>query len=83
MQANGLVPPCDNRGVKTVAAASTAKRLAALEQQFTVIAKMTKGLGRHLDEVAETVRIAVDELRSREPSVRRLPGTTSRRRSRA
>ena len=49
--------------VKTLARESTAKRLAALEQQFIEIAKITKGLRRHLDGVAETVRIAADELR--------------------
>jgi hypothetical protein len=49
--------------VKTLARESTAKRLVALEQQFIEIAKMTKGLRRYLDEVAETVRIAAEELR--------------------
>ncbi len=34
-----------------------------MEQQFIEIAKITKGLRRYLDEVAETVRITVDELR--------------------
>ena len=49
--------------MKTLARESTAKRLVALEQQFIEIAKMTKGLRRYLDEVAETVRIAAEELR--------------------
>ena len=75
-------------GVTQLARASTATRLAALEQQFIEIAKITKGLRRYLDEVAETVRVAVDELRrNRVPKrravtdrrlVRRRPGVTSR-----
>jgi hypothetical protein len=62
-------------GVKRLAVASTTKRLAALEQQFIEIAKMTKGLRRYLDEVAETVRIAVEELRANRTTRRRtVPG---------
>ena len=48
--------------MKRLAVASTAERLAELEQQFLDIARMTKALRRRLEQVAETVRAAVDEL---------------------
>jgi hypothetical protein len=73
------------RGVKTLAVASTAERLAALEQQFIQIAKITKELRTHLDEVAETVRIAAEELgqhrlaTSRSLALRSVPKRTATR----
>jgi len=45
-----------------VAGASPAARLAALEQQFLEIERITEGLRRYLDRVAEMVLIAADEL---------------------
>jgi hypothetical protein len=68
--------------VKRLAVASTAERLAALEQQFLEIAKMTKALGRKLDQVAETVRVAVDELDEARKSVARGSVKTPARRTR-
>jgi hypothetical protein len=71
--------------VQKLAGTSAAKRLAALEQQFIEIAKVTKELRRYLDEVAETVRIAVEELgqdrsaTSRAPAVRGVPKRTASR----
>jgi hypothetical protein len=66
--------------MKTLGRESTAKRLASLEQQFIEIAKITKGLRRYLDEVAETVRIAVDELRQDRISKQRAATVRSRAR---
>jgi len=74
--------------VKRLAVASTARRLVALEQQFIEIARITKGLRRYLDEVAETVRIAVEELSANRNAKRRAatvktvvrrPGATTSR----
>jgi hypothetical protein len=77
--------------VKKSAGASVAKRLAALELQFLEIGRMTKRLRRSLDEVAETVRNAVDELGEARSTkrrgvtvsseARRPPAATSRRRA--
>jgi hypothetical protein len=49
-------------GMKSVNRGSCVERLAALEHHFVEITKITKGLRRHLDEVAESVRIAVEDL---------------------
>jgi hypothetical protein len=71
--------------VKRLAVASTAKRLAALEHQFLDIVKMTKVRRRKLDEVAETVRIAVDELgeqrKARPEEVKRMSRDAKRSRA--
>ncbi|HMB81723.1 MAG TPA: hypothetical protein VKI43_16725 [Vicinamibacterales bacterium] len=40
----------------------TIKRLVALEKEFAAIEQLTKELRKRLDTVAETVRIAADEL---------------------
>jgi hypothetical protein len=42
---------------------TTLARLAAAETQFQEIDQLTKQLRKHLANIAETVRIAVDELR--------------------
>jgi hypothetical protein len=41
------------------------KRLTALELEFAAIERLTKELRRRLDTVAETVRIAAEELARR------------------
>ena len=38
-------------------------RLVSLEKQFSEIERLTKLLRKRLDEVAETVRVAADDLR--------------------
>ena len=46
----------------------TANRLAALEDEFAAIERITKDLRRRVDAIAETVRIATDVVRRHAPA---------------
>jgi len=58
-------------GVTLVAATPAATRLAALEMHCAEMAATIDGLRRYLDQVAEMVRIAADELGESRMTTRR------------
>ncbi len=66
--------------MKSTDEGSDVERLAALELHFLEMTKIIKGLRRHLDEVAESVRITVEELRAARGGTRRSKVTRAARR---
>jgi hypothetical protein len=51
-----------NLGVKPAVRKATLARLASVEDQFREVERLSKQLRKRLDTIAETVRIAAEEL---------------------
>jgi hypothetical protein len=51
-----------NLGVKPAVRKATLARLASVEDQFREVEQLSKQLRKRLDAIAETVRIAAEEL---------------------
>ena len=58
----GRTPSLHNLGVKLSVRKTTIARLASIEDQFREIEQLSKQLRKRLDAIAETVRIAAEDL---------------------